>query len=596
MEPHEYFRVISKRWLSLLLLTALGTAGGYAYAQTLPTTYTAQSSVFVTTLQGDSTAELVQGSLYAQNIVQSYAALATTPVVLNPVIEKLNLSLAPQQLARSITASVPLNQVIIEIQASSYSPEAAADIANSVASSLSRQAATLSPKDADGKPTIRLDTVSPASVPSFPSGPNTRLLMATGAAIGLIIGLLYAFGRELLDTRIRSSADLRRVGDVQVIGTVAQRRRKDRDPIAFRSHSHGSRAESYRRIFTNIQFADVDDPVTSVIVTSAIAGEGKTQTALNLAYATAERLDRVLLIDADLRRPNVATSLNLEGSIGLTTVLRGDVDVTDAIVVGGVGRPDILPAGVIPPNPGQLLASKSMASLFTELRDVYDFLIIDSPPVVPVMDALPLTRLVDGVIIIARYKSTRRGQLSRALSNLGRVNAKILGIVLNRIDDGDDSPYYTYTPDEPSRWAVALRRLLPRSRKTKATAPDRDVDGPVDAASAHAAGEHDERHPATHRYEGPEADRPARTDEPGENIDPHADATVDDAPLSPEDEERLSPPDDEPAELDDSQFAPDGEWADDSKGEVTLDSLEIPTGAAQKGRKPTPVRSGRGGD
>lgn len=594
MEPHEYFRVISKRWLSLLLLTALGTAGGYAYAQTLPTTYTAQSSVFVTTLQGDSTAELVQGSMYAQNIVQSYAALATTPAVLNPVIEKLNLSLAPQQLARSITASVPLNQVIIEIQASSYSPQGAADVANSVASSLSRQASALSPKDADGKPTIRLDTVSPASVPSFPSGPNTRLLMATGAAIGLIIGLLYAFGRELLDTRIRSSADLRRVGDVQVIGTVALRRRKDRDPIAFRSHSHGSRAESYRRIFTNIQFADVDDPVTSVIVTSAIAGEGKTQTALNLAYATAERLDRVLLIDADLRRPNVADSLNLEGSIGLTTVLRGDVDVADAIVVGGGGRPDILPAGVIPPNPGQLLASKSMASLFTELRDAYDFLIIDSPPVVPVMDALPLTRLVDGVIIIARYKSTRRGQLSRALSNLGRVNAKILGVVLNRVDDGDDSPYYTYTPDEPSRWAMALRRLLPRSRRKKATGTG-IASGSVDVASGHTAGEHDERHPATHRYEGPTANQPAQTVEL-ESSDPRVDAEVDDAPLSPEDEERLSPPDDELAELDATQLAPGGEWTSDSEAEVTLDSLEVPTGSAQKGRKPTPVRSGRGGD
>ncbi|MEL4320454.1 polysaccharide biosynthesis tyrosine autokinase [Leifsonia sp. YIM 134122] len=481
MEPQEYLGVLRKRWLAIVALAVLGGAAGYGYAQTLPTTYTSTSSVFVSTLQGDNTSELVQGSLYTQNIVQSYAALATMPAVLDPVIEDLDLNLDARQLGRTISANTPLNTVIIEITVSSYSADQAAEVADAVASSLATVAEDLSPQDAAGKPSISLQVVAPAHVPTVPSGPNTRLLAITGLAIGALLGLVYAFGRELLDTRIHGTADLLRVGNLQLMGTVPRGRRRQTDIVVLRASPHGPRAEAYRRIFTNIEFADVDNKVSSVVVTSALPGEGKSFTAINLAYAAAERVDRVLLIDADLRRPSVAEYLGVEGASGLTTVLRGEIETADAILPGRKGSPDVLPSGITPPNPGQLLASQTMANLLADLQEQYDFIVIDTPPVAPVMDALPLTRLVDGTIVVARFKVTRRGQLSRAIANLSGVNAHVLGVVLNRVEDRGDETYYSHDPQHDAA-ATSDGKRRPSWLRRSAGAPASDAAEPQEAA------------------------------------------------------------------------------------------------------------------
>ena len=471
MEPQEYFAVLRKRALMILVLGFLGAAAGFGYASTLPVAYTSTSSVFVSAERGETSSELVQGATYTQNLVQSYVALATMPAVLSPVIDTLSLDVSPRALASSITVDAPINTVIIEIHATSASPEMSARIADAVASSLSRQAQALSPTGADNKPSIGMKLVAPAQVPLLPSAPNTRLITLTMAAAGLLIGLVYAFARELLDTRVRSEKDLERISEAPLIASVPRARRQEHDPIVMRAQPHGPRAEAYRRLLTNIQFSDVDKGIRSVLVTSALAGEGKTTSAVNLSLAAAERMPKVLLIDADLRRPSVAGLFNLEGAVGLTTVLRGDIDADEAIVPLKDGMPDVLPAGITPPNPGQLLGSDAMTTLIAELHGRYDFIVVDSPPVVPVTDALTLTRLTDGTIVVARYLTTRRQQLSRALANLADVNARVLGIVLNRVKQEDDaSPYYEYVePAAPGRRSL---KTLVTDRQATATGQD----------------------------------------------------------------------------------------------------------------------------
>ncbi|MET1052786.1 MAG: polysaccharide biosynthesis tyrosine autokinase [Mycetocola sp.] len=444
MEPQEYFAILRKRALMIIVLGILGAAAGFGYASTLPVKYTSTSSVFVSAERGETSSELVQGATYTQNLVESYVALATMPAVLSPVIEELSLDVTPQALANSVTVDAPLNTVIIEIHATNASPEMSAKIADSVANSLAQQAQELSPTGGDDKPSINMELVAPAQIPSFPTEPNTRLYIITLAAAGLLTGVIYAFARELLDTRVRSSKDLQRISDAPLIAAVPRARRQGYDPIVMRAEPHGPRAEAYRRLLANIQFSDVDRGIRSVLVTSALTGEGKTTTSVNLALAAAERTGRVLLIDADLRRPSVAEYFALEGAVGLTTVLKGDIEPHEAIVSLKNGMPDVLPAGIAPPNPSQLLGSESMTSLMAELHKTYDFIVVDSPPVVPVTDALTLTRLIDGTIVIARYMTTRRQQLGRALDNLMDVNARVLGIVLNRVKQEDPSPYYVY--------------------------------------------------------------------------------------------------------------------------------------------------------
>lgn len=445
MELQEYFSILRRRALMILLLGFFGGGAGLAYASTLPASYTSTSSVFVSAERGETSNELVQGATYTQNLVQSYVQLATMPAVLAPVAESLSLDTSPRSLAQSVSVDAPLNTVIIEIQATNRSPALAAKIADAVAASLAREAQELSPKGSDDKPSIDMELVAPAQVPISPSSPNTRLWGLTLTLAGLLAGTVYAFARELLDTRVRSEKDLQRVGEIPLIAAVPKTPRHGHDPIVMRTEPHGPRAEAYRRLLTNVQFSDVDNEIRSVLVTSALTGEGKTTTAVNLAIAAAERTDRVLLIDADLRRPTIAAIFGLEGAVGLTTVLRGDIEAEDAIVPLKKGMPDVLPAGIAPANPGQLLGSESMTSLLTRFQRHYDFIVVDSPPVVPLTDALTLTRLIDGTIVVARYRSTRRQQLARALDNLADVNARVFGIVLNRAKQEEASPYYEYT-------------------------------------------------------------------------------------------------------------------------------------------------------
>ena len=289
-----------------------------------------------------------------------------------------------------------------------------------------------------------MTTVAPAQVPRFPYAPNTTFIVLTGALAGVAAAIVFAIASEAFDTRVRNAGDLARVTDAPLL------RHRERAPGRGHlepRHAHRSARTPSRvlsSIRANLEFADVDRPVRTVVVTSALAGEGKSTTSINLALALAERSDRVLLIDADLRRPSIGRHCGIEDAVGLTTVLLGGVTVADATQRWG-GVLDILPSGAVPPNPGQLLGSAAMADLMSELIASYTFIIVDSPPLLPATDALGLARMTDGSIVVARYKSTRREQLARAIESLVAVQARVVGIVLDRVPASEhSSSYYGY--------------------------------------------------------------------------------------------------------------------------------------------------------
>lgn len=444
MEPRDYLNALRRRWILILGLGLLGGLAALAFDSTLPTLYKATSSVFVTTQRGETTSELVQGSTFTQANVQSYARLATMPIVLEPVIAELDLDISSPALARAITVDTPLNTVIIEITASSPDARESAEIADAVTTSLSAAVAQLAPEGPDGEPAITMTTVAPAQVPSFPYAPNTRFIVLTGVLAGLAVAFIFAIASEAFDTRVRNAAGLARVTDAPLLGRVGRRRGRNSSNLVMRTDPHGPQAEAYRHIRANLEFADVDRRVRALIVTSALAGEGKSTTSINLALALAERFDRVLLIDADLRRPSIGRQCEIEDSVGLTTVLLGEVAVADA-VQRWAGVLDILPSGVVPPNPGQVLGSTAMADLMSELIRSYSFIIVDTPPLLPATDALGLAHMTDGAIVVARYKWTRRGQLARAIESLVAVRARVIGIVLDRVPVAAASAsYYGY--------------------------------------------------------------------------------------------------------------------------------------------------------
>lgn len=464
VEPIDYMRTIMKRWILIAIMGLLGGAVAWGYAAMLPAQYQATNSVFVTSDRGETTSELLQTSTFTQNLVQSYAQLATTPTVLGPVITQLGLNISTQDLASRVTAVTPINTVFINITVTSLSAAQAVELADAVSASLATTVQSLAPKSPNNLPSITVKTVSPAQTPSAPFTPNTKLIVITGLLLGLVLGVLYALVREVFDTRVSTAKDLDRVSADPLLGMVGRRRRTDPAGLVMRAMPHSALAEAYRRVRANLEFIDVDNPPRSIVVTSALARDGKSTTAINLALAMAERSSRVLLIDADLRRPSIAELCDLEGDVGLTTVLLGDVGLEDAIVRWSDGI-DVLPSGAVPPNPGQLLGSAAMKSLMQRLMLEYAFIVVDSPPLLPATDALGLSHLTDGAIVVARYKATTRQQLANTLEALKAVNARILGIVLNQVRERRAAVYYgplaqgggtaPLTPGAPNRVPTA---------------------------------------------------------------------------------------------------------------------------------------------
>lgn len=459
MELGEYLTVLRRHAVVIIAAGVAGLVGAYLYASSLPPVYTATAKLFVAVPGAVTVGERVQGASYAEDRIDSYAELAVTPYVTQPVIEELGLSVSPRALARGLTVNSPLGTSILEISYSGTDPGGAAAVTNALGAELAAAVGDLEGAGEGNRPAVELTVVAEANEPTFPSSPNIPLLAATGMVAGAALAVLAILARAVLDTRLRSAADVRRVTDWPVVASVRRVRRGGADPVVFRYAPRGDRAETYRRLRTNLRFMDVTGARRVVLVTSAVPQEGKTTTALNLAVAMAEGGSRVLLVDADLRRPSAAAYLGLEGSAGLTSILIGDAR-EDEVVQPWVENLDVLASGPIPPNPSELLDSEPMADLLVRLRARYDAIVIDTPPLVPVTDAAALSRLGDGVLLVVGCQTVHRPQLAEAVTALSTVQAHVLGLVLNQVSAKELGSPYVYG-HEPR-----LRRRRGRSRRT----------------------------------------------------------------------------------------------------------------------------------
>lgn len=200
-------------------------------------------------------------------------------------------------------------------------------------------------------------------------------------------------------------------------------------------------SEAYRTLRTNIEFSSIDEPIKSIIITSSGAGEGKSTTSINLAYAFVQGGKKVLLIDGDLRRPMLHKKFEISNQCGLSTVLIGEKDINHCIK--NIEGLDLLTSGPIPPNPAEMLGSEKMKALIESLKETYDYVLIDSPPVGFVTDSALLAASADGTILTVAVEETEKKAAAYAKRQLSRVNANILGVVLTKIPQ-KNSGYYKY--------------------------------------------------------------------------------------------------------------------------------------------------------
>ncbi len=479
VELGDYLDLLRRRWLGVLIITLMTLALASAITFAMPKKYTATTRLFIA-VAGESVTDLAQGSTFAARQMSSYAEVATSPLVLTPVIARLSLETSPKELAESVEATVPVaNTVVLEIAATDRNPTKAAQIADAVGQELAKVATDLTPAQPNGTKAVQVTTIAAAQVPDKAASPKIPQNLGIGLMLGLLLGLGVAVLRQLLDTKVRNENDVRALTDSPILGVVTYDQEVSSHPVILRDRPLAGPSEAIRRLRTNLQFIDIAHRPKSIVISSSIPGEGKSTIAINLAVSLADSGSRVILVDADLRRPSIAEYLGIEGGVGLTTVLIGRARVDDVVQPLGKTSLDLLPAGQIPPNPSELLGSMAMAELLEQLSGSYDMVLLDSPPLLPVTDAVVLSNLAGGALVVVGADRIHRPQLQQSLESLETAGAHLFGIVMNKIARREAAAYaYGYGSEYPSTIREA-KRSTPADARRRREAEDTLISGPL---------------------------------------------------------------------------------------------------------------------
>jgi capsular exopolysaccharide synthesis family protein len=436
-------RVLRERWRMVIFCVLLGLVGAGVASYFAPRQYSSDVTLYVA-LQGraeNADAAYQAGQLAAERVV-SYAPLLTDQRITQPVIDRVGLAMTPAELADRITVTVEPETVVLSAAVRDATPDGAATIANALAAEFVGLVQELEqpigpapppppPGQAAPEPTrIGVQIIRPAAPQPTPVSPNLPFNLALGGALGLLIGVGAVLVREARDTSVRSAARLHELVPAPVLAELDYERQVPNRPLIVDEPYGSPRAEEFRKLRTNLQFLDGGHGHRVLVVTAARMGEGTSTVACNLAITLAEAGNRVLLVDANLRSPRVADYLGLDPFPGLGTVLTGRMVWPYARRRWNRGAFDVLPAGPGAHNPSQLLASYAMAELLREVRQHYDFVIVDTPAVLPVSDAAAVSARADGVVLVVQHRRTTEEQVAGAVEALDAVSARLVGTVL----------------------------------------------------------------------------------------------------------------------------------------------------------------------
>lgn len=445
MDLRDYLRVIRQRWQLITACISIAVASAATMSLLTTPVYESSAKLFVRSADtGGDTNNAYTGSLLSQQRVKSYREFVTSPFVTREVASRLNIpGLTPGVIGSRVTADSSLDTVNLNIHGRDTDPNRARDLTQAVAEAFRSYVGSLEAPQSGASP-VRLEIVVPAAT-GVQVLPRTKLNVALGLLVGLAIGMGLAVLKEVLDTRVKSPSDLEDRMQLATLAVIGFDPNAKDHPLIVHDDPRSPRAEAYRRLRTNLQFVDVDHRPRSIVVTSAVENEGKTTSVCNLAIATAEAGMAVILIDGDLRRPSIGNYLGLEQAVGLTNVLINQVPIDDALQPWGrSGKLWVLPAGTLPPNPSELLGSQHMHDLMREL-ETRAFVLIDTPPLLPVTDAAILSAEASGTLLVVRMNRTRREQVASAVESLSNVGAHLFGTVLNMAPaKGPDAYNYGY--------------------------------------------------------------------------------------------------------------------------------------------------------
>jgi len=289
--------------------------------------------------------------------------------------------------------------------------------------------------------------LDPALVPTSPVSPRLRVNIAAASVIALLLGLGLVFLIVFLDRTVKTTADAQQATGAPVLGIIPmiaealQGNDKERDLYVHKQPA-SSVAECARSLRTNIMFSSADRQLKTIVVSSANPREGKTTNVIYLGTTMAQSGQRVLLIDSDMRRPRLHSSLGISRTVGLSNLIIGDKDYDEVIKATEIPNLFMLPCGPLPPNPAELLMSHRFETVLAELEKRFDRIILDSPPLQLVTDAVVLSKQADGVILVVHADKTLREDIQRAARQIRNVGGQIFGVIVNAIDDSRSTYYY----------------------------------------------------------------------------------------------------------------------------------------------------------
>ncbi|MEL4359207.1 MULTISPECIES: polysaccharide biosynthesis tyrosine autokinase [unclassified Luteococcus] len=442
MDLQDYLRIARRRWRAIVAMTTLMVALAALVTILTPKSYQSTAQLFVSTSGGDTNADLAQGSTFTQKQMKTYSQVIASPKVLDPVRKKLKVE-PGAPLADALTATSPPDTVLINVAVTDRDPAKAARTANAVAEEFTSTVQELQAVKADKDSPVKATVIKPAEETKTPTSPRPLRNLVMGLLAGLLLGLGLALLRDRMDTSVAGERDVKEITDETIIGAIPFDSQAPKQPLIVQSDPMSSRSEAFRTLRTNLQFVDIANHPKVFVLTSSLPGEGKSTTAANLALTLGASGSTVCVIEGDLRRPQLLNYMGLEGGVGLTSVLIGETELEDVLQPFGENL-YVLGAGPIPPNPSELLGSETMRALLNQLRDRFDYVIIDAPPLLPVTDAAVVSRLADGAIVVVGAGVIKKENVTRALESLDTVEANVLGIVMNRVPTKGRGGYYYY--------------------------------------------------------------------------------------------------------------------------------------------------------
>lgn len=446
-------RLLHRLWL-IVLMSVIGAIVAFGYTYYFVTPMYQSSAMFYVNNNnislGDTTIGISSGDISAsRGLVESHIVILKARTTLNDIIDRAGVNMTPGQLREMISAAPVNSTEIFEVVVTGSNPEETKKIATAIEEVLPKKIETI----IEGSSAKVVDN---AIIPLSPSSPSYSKNVVVGFVLFMFVTVVAIVLRLLFDTTIRTEESvvqltsypvLVAVPDMNVAGkgnyyssydshkgktpnTIKRKEALLGDEVSFVA------SESYKLLRTKLQFSFADDNGCRAIgLSSAMAGEGKSLTSVNLAYSLAQLNKRVILIDCDMRRPTLADKMKLRKNPGLSNWLTGQENISELLqrcsLRDGKGTFDVITAGQMPPNPVELLSSDKMAKTLALLRKSYDYILLDLPPVGEVSDALAVANQVDGMLLVVRQDYCDRNALVAAVNQFEFIESKILGVVYN---------------------------------------------------------------------------------------------------------------------------------------------------------------------